>query len=64
MAVITGRGGPALSDALLQLRRGGLAVTLILVGVARVTDGAPDWSPPPGVRVHVVRTEHDLEVLA
>jgi uncharacterized protein (DUF58 family) len=63
VAVVTGRGSAALSDALLQLRRGGLAVALILVGIARPTDGAADWSPPPGVSVHCVSTIRDLEAL-
>ncbi len=64
VVVVTGRGGAALTDALLGLRRGGLAVALILVGVTRPTDGTGDWAAPPGVAVHCVNTVRDLESLA
>jgi len=32
-------------------------------GISRPTDGAADWSPPPGVMVHCVSTIRDLEAL-
>jgi uncharacterized protein (DUF58 family) len=63
VAVITGRADAPLAEALLQLRRGGLAVALILVGVSgAATD--PGWATPPGVVVYTIRSERDLEVLA
>lgn len=64
VAIVTGRGSTDLSNALLGLRRGGLAVALILVGISRPTDGAADWSPPPGVATYCVNTIQDLEALA
>lgn len=60
-----GQGGDdALADALLHLRRGGLAVALILIGGARLSGAAPEWAPPPGVPVYHVRAERDLAVIA
>lgn len=64
VAVVTGRGSPALADALLGLRRSGLAVALILVGVSRPTDGTNPWAPPPGVALYCVNAITDLEALA
>ena len=61
--VITGRGDAALTEALLGLRRGGLALAVIMVSAPRGGDDGT-WSPPPGVaRYHVDRLP-DLEVLA
>jgi uncharacterized protein (DUF58 family) len=63
VVVITGRANLPLTEALLQLRRGGLAIALILVsatGAATETG----WAAPPGVAVYSVRGERDLEVLA
>ncbi len=60
--VITGRGDHALTEALLGLRRGGLALAVILVGAPRHgKDG--DWNPPPGVIRYHVDALSDLEVL-
>lgn len=64
IVIVTGRGSAALADALLGLRRGGLAVALILVGVSRPTDGVGDWAAPPGVALYCVNTIRDLEALA
>lgn len=64
VVVITGRGSTELTQALLSLRRGGLAIAVILVGVTRPTDGVSDWSAPPGIAVHCVNTIRDLEALA
>lgn len=64
VVVITGRGSAELSQALLALRRGGLAVAVILVGVTRPTDGVGEWAAPPGIAVHCVNTVRDLEALA
>lgn len=63
VVAITGRADPALAAALLQLRRGGLAVALVLVGAARGgdEDGA---ALPPGVPVYTIPGERDLEALA
>ncbi len=63
VVIVTGRGGAALTDALLSLRRGGLALAVVLVGVTRPTDGVGDWSAPPGVAVHCVNAVRDLEAL-
>ncbi len=64
VVAITGRGDAALTEALLQLRRGGLAIALILVGGGRATEESQGWAPPPGVTVYTIRSERDLEVLA
>jgi uncharacterized protein (DUF58 family) len=63
VVVITGRADLPLTGALLQLRRGGLAVALILVGATGAATG-PGWVAPPGVAVYHVQGERDLEVLA
>ncbi|MFN8514976.1 MAG: DUF58 domain-containing protein [Thermomicrobiales bacterium] len=63
VVAITGHVDLALTEALLHLRRGGLAVALILVA----TTGAaaePGWVAPPGVALYTIRSERDLEVLA
>ena len=62
VVAITGRADPALTEALLQLRRGGLAVALILVGGMRANEEAV--ALPPGVPLYTIRSERDLEVLA
>jgi uncharacterized protein (DUF58 family) len=63
VVVITGRGDDALTEALLGLRQGGLALAVILVSAPRHgKDGA--WSPPPGVARYHVDALPDLEVLA
>jgi hypothetical protein len=64
VVIITGRGSAELTQALLALRRGGLAVAVILVGITRPTDGIGDWAAPPGIAVHCVNTVRDLEALA
>ena len=63
VVVITGRADLPLTEALLQLRRGGLAVALILIGSTGAAT-EPGWAAPPGVAVYTVRSERDLEVLA
>jgi len=61
--VITGRGDGALTEALLGLRRGGLALAVILIGAPRHgKDG--DWNPPPGVQRYHIDLPSDLEALA
>lgn len=60
--VITGRGDSALTEALLALRRGGLALAVVLVSAPR-HGGDGDWSPPPGVARYRVDALPDLEVL-
>jgi len=61
--VITGRGDTALTEALLGLRRGGLALAVILIGAPRHgVDG--DWNPPPGVQRYHIDLPSDLEALA
>jgi uncharacterized protein (DUF58 family) len=63
VVVITGRADLPLTEALLQLRRGGLAIALILVSATGAAT-EPGWAAPPGVAVYSVRGERDLEVLA
>jgi uncharacterized protein (DUF58 family) len=63
VVVITGRADLPLTEALLQLRRGGLAVALILVGVSGAA-AEPGWAAPPGVAIYTIRSERELEVLA
>jgi uncharacterized protein (DUF58 family) len=63
VVAITGRADASLTEALLQLRRGGLAVALVLVGATGAAT-EPGWSAPSGVPVYTIRAERDLEVLA
>lgn len=62
VVAITGRVEPELVGALLQLRRGGLAVALVLVGDTSATSA--EVTLPPGIPVYNIRSERDLEVLA
>jgi len=63
VVVITGRGDDALTEALLGLRRGGLALAVILISTPRHgKDG--EWNPPPGVLRYHIDALPDLEVLA
>lgn len=63
VVVVTGRGDDALTDALLGLRRGGLALAVILVGAPH-PGGEGGWTPPPGVTHYRVDALRDLGVLA
>lgn len=63
VVIVTGRGSTTLTEAILSLRRGGLALAIVLVGVTRPTDGTGDWLAPPGVKVHCVNSVRDLEAL-
>jgi uncharacterized protein (DUF58 family) len=63
VVAITGRADLPLTEALLQLRRGGLAVALLLVGASGAAT-EPGWAAPPGVALYTIRSERDLEVLA
>ena len=63
VVAITGRADHALTEALLQLRRGGLAVALILIGATGAAT-EPGWAAPPGVAIYTIRSERELEVLA
>lgn len=63
IVIITGRGDDTLTDALLGLRRGGLALAVILVGAPHPS-GERGWTPPPGITHYRVNALRDLEVLA
>ncbi len=63
IVIITGRGSTALTEALLALRRSGLAVAVIFAGVTRPTDGNEPWAAPPGVTTYTIHTIRDLERL-
>ena len=63
LTVITGRESRALFDTLVYLKRAGFAVALILVQPqpAHPSTGLPDRTELPGVPVHRVWTEQELE---
>ena len=61
LTVITGRESQALFDTLVYLKRAGFAVALILVQPAPPPTGMPQRADLPGVPVHRVWTEQELE---